>query len=78
MSRLSEEMPKRSVNVVFYEMPKSDLYPDGKMYMVRMVRIKRSGDAERVMVSTEKLSHALDMAEQFLETGAVTGEYPKA
>jgi len=71
-------MPKRSANVVFYEMDKSDLYPDGKMYIIRMVRIKRSGDAERIVVSTEKLSVALDMAEQFLETGVVTGEYSQA
>ena len=75
MSMMDDSMPKRSVNIVFYEIEKSDLYPEGKLFSIRMVRIKRSGDTERMVVATEKLSKALDIAEYFLETGVVSCEY---
>ena len=55
------------------EVSKSDLYPDGKMFEVSFVKVKRSGEEERVYLGTEHLAYALDEAESYMMTGVVGG-----
>jgi len=55
------------------EMSKSDLYPNGKVFEISLVKVKRSGEEERFFLTTEYLVAALDEAEAFMETGVVGG-----
>lgn len=68
---------KRYIVVKLLEVPKSDLYPDGKMFEVIFVKVKRSGEEERIYLGTEYLTSALDEAEAYMETGVVGGYYPQ-
>lgn len=73
MSNMDDSKAKRSANIVFYNIDKSELYPDGKLYSIRLVKLRKSGNAQRFVVATESLDKALDIAEEFLETGMVNG-----
>jgi hypothetical protein len=73
-----EPKVKRYVIVKLLEVPKSDLYPDGQLFEVSFVRLKRSGEEDRIYLGTEYLTYALDEAEAFMETGVVGGQNPKA
>ncbi|MCK4978651.1 MAG: hypothetical protein KAS36_17080 [Anaerolineales bacterium] len=68
-----EPKVKRYVVVKLLEISKSDLYPDGKMFEVSFVKVKRSGEEDRVYLGTEYLTYALDEAEAYMETGVVGG-----
>ena len=68
-----EPKVKRVVSIALFEIPASDLYPDGKMYKVSLQRIKRSGEADTYYVSTDNYNAALDYAEAWLEHGAIDG-----
>ena len=68
-----EPKVKRYVVVKLLEISKSDLYPDGKMFEVSFVKVKRSGEEDRVYLGTEHLTRALDEAEAYMETGVVGG-----
>ena len=68
-----EPKVKRVVNIALFEIPTSDLYPDGKMYKVGLQRVKRSGDVTTYHVSTDNYGDALDYAEAWLEHGAIDG-----
>lgn len=68
-----EPKVKRYVVISMAEMSKSDLYPDGKLFEISLVKVKRSGEEERFFLTTEYLVAALDEAEAFMETGVVGG-----
>ncbi len=68
-----EPKVKRYVVVKLLEISKSDLDPDGKMFEVSFVKVKRSGEEDRVYLGTEYLTYALDEAEAYMETGVVGG-----
>jgi hypothetical protein len=68
-----EPKVKRYVVVKLLEISKSDLYPDGRMFEVSFVKVKRSGEEDRVYLGTEYLTYALDEAEAYMETGVVGG-----
>lgn len=68
-----EPKVKRVVSIALFEMPVSDLYPNGKMYKVGLQRVKRSGKANTYYVSTDTYEDALDYAEAWLEHGAIDG-----
>jgi len=68
-----EPKVKRYVVIKMLEVSKSDLYPDGEMFEVSFVKVKRSGEEDRMYLGTEHLTYALDEAEAYMETGVVGG-----
>jgi len=63
--------PKRAGVVVVNKIDKSDLYPDGKVYMVTLWNYTRKGmeSEKKIKVSIDNLDEALDVIEEFIETG---------
>lgn len=68
-----EPKVKRYVVIKMLEVSKSDLYPDGEMFEVSFVKVKRSGEEDRMYLGTEYLTYALDEAEDYMMTGVVGG-----
>ena len=66
-----EPKKKRYFVIFLSEVPKTDLYPDGKIFEIHFVRIKKDGKEYRQFMVTEDLATALDKGEQFIQTGII-------
>jgi len=64
---------KRYVIIKMLEVPKSDLYPDSKIFEISFIKVKRSGEEERHFMTTEYLSVAMDEADAYMYSGVVGG-----